>query len=276
MAITVKPTGSVVGAEIQGVDLSNDLNERDFTQINAAFAEYSVVFFRDQKITAEQHIRFSRRFGDLEIHMLGDKLLPGHPEIIVISNIVENGRLIGVADAGSNWHTDLSYMPKPSRCSVMHALEIPQRDGKALGSTLFAGSAAAYDTLPQTLKDELAGLKAYFRYKRIVKTREDREKMPDVIHPIIRTHPVTGRKCIYANQGPTIEIVGFSASESQALLEPLFEHATRSQFLYQHEWRVGDVLMWDNCSSQHRAIFDYALPQRRLMHRTTVAGTVPF
>jgi len=276
MTITVKPTGAVVGAEIKGVDLSNDLNERDFAQINAAFAEYAVVFFRDQNITAEQHIRFSRRFGDLEIHMLGDKLLPGYPEIIVISNIVENGRLIGVADAGSNWHTDLSYMPKPSRCSVMHALEIPQRDGKALGSTLFAGSAAAYDSLPQTLKDELAGLKAYFRYKRVVKTREDREKMPDVIHPIIRTHPVTGRKCIYANQGPTIDIVGFSASESRALLEPLFEHATRSQFLYQHEWRVGDVLMWDNCSSQHRAIFDYALPQRRLMHRTTVAGTAPF
>ena len=283
----VKPTGAVLGAEIRGVDLSRELDDSTFDAILKAFNEHEVVFFRDQTLTPEQHIAFSRRFGELERHVRLDCCRPGYPELFVVSNIVENGRPIGSRDAGLFWHSDLCYMKEPSRGSLLYAREVPMRDGKPLGDTLFASATAAYDALSDTTKSRIAKLKAvnsyekgYYRDRksgaRAPLTEEQKRKTPDVEHPIVRTHPYTGKKCLFVNEGYTSRISGLEASDGEALLAELLSHATEERFIYRHRWRVGDLLMWDNCATQHLAIPDYALPQRRLMERTTVMGTVPF
>ncbi len=247
-----------------------------------------VIFFRNQQLTPEQHIAFSRRFGELEHHVRKDCCRPGFPELFVVSNVVENGRPIGSQDAGLFWHSDLCYLKEPSRGSLFYAREVPRdADGKPLGDTMFASGSAAYAALPDTDKHTLAGLKAvnsyakgYYRDRnsgpRKPLTEEQKMRTPDVEHPIVRTHPYTGRKCLFLNEGYTSSIVGMSEPESHALLARLFEHSTRPEFVYRHQWRVGDFLIWDNCSTQHRAVMDYALPQRRRMERTTLVGSAPF
>jgi taurine dioxygenase len=212
--------------------------------------------------------------------------------VLIVSNIVENSRPIGNMDAGHHWHTDLSYLPLPSRCTILYAREVPHREGKAVGDTLFASTYAAYDALPAAMKQRLAGLKAIHSYvgqyqARAAKIRqaggvredlseEQQKKVPDVSHPIVRTHPYTGRKCLYVSAGLNTGIVGMSPEESRPLLQELFDHCVRPEFVYRHSWRVGDLVMWDNCSAQHCAVADYALPERRLMYRTTVIGSAPF
>ncbi len=279
-----------VGAEIAGVDLSKELDDDIFSQVRNAYYEHSIVVFRDQKLTPAQQIDFSRRFGELEIHVLKQYLLPGYPEIMVVSNILEDGKPIGLADTGrvAVWHTDLSYMKAPSAGSALYALEIPHNDaGEVVGDTLFASTFLAYDALSEDMKKRLEGLKAihhmtkgYDRDADAPPTRikyddNQRKQIPDQAHPIIRTHPVTRRKCIYVNKLCVSGIVGMSESESEPLLEDIYAHCTRPEFIYRHKWRVGDLLMWDNCSLLHLAEPDYALPQRRRMHRTTIRGSVP-
>jgi taurine dioxygenase len=213
---------------------------------------------------------------------------PEHPEIYVLSNIIENGKPVGIKDAGNYWHTDLSYTRAPSRGSIMYAIEVPEKDGAPLGDTQFASTAAAYDALSPELKEKLQGLKAIHRFwDRYLRERkaagsdvmisdERRAGTPDVVHPVVRTHPFTGRKCLYVNEGFTVGIVGMPEDESRALLKELFAHCTKPEFTYRHQWRVGDIVMWDNCATLHRATVDYALPQRRLMQRTTLTGTEVF
>ena len=272
-----------LGAEISGLDLSEPLDEATFRSVEQLFHERGVVVFRGQRLTPEQHIAFSRRFGDLEIHVATQYLKPGYPEILVVSNVIEDGRQIGLADAGQYWHSDLSYIAKPSRCSLLYALEVPIRDEVVLGETLFASAAHAYDTLPADLKLRLEGLVAIHRYGdryqrqqsaggRGALSDEQLKKVPDVRHPVVRRHPVTGRKVLFVNEGFTALIEGISSEESSALLQELCAHIVRPETLYTHRWQKGDVLMWDNCLTQHRAIRNYQLPLRRLMHRTTVAG----
>lgn len=288
---TVQPAKSVIGAEIVGLDLSQELTNETFNKVRDAYYRYSVIVFRDQKLTPEQHISFSRRFGELEIHVLKEYLLPRHPEILVISNIVENGKNIGLADAGrvAVWHTDMSYLKEPSAGSALYALEIPHDDaGRPLGNTLFASTAAAYDALPKSMKERLEGLKAIHHMTkgydnndggpatRIRYSAEERKNNPDVAHPIVRTHPITGRKCLYISELSVTGFVGMPLNESTPLLEDLFTHCVRPEFIYRHQWRVGDLLMWDNCSLQHNAVQNYSSHQRRLMHRTTLKGSVPF
>ncbi|NBR28633.1 MAG: TauD/TfdA family dioxygenase, partial [Betaproteobacteria bacterium] len=246
-----------------------------------------------------QQIEFSRRFGDLEIHVLKQFLHPQHPEILLISNIVENGKNIGIVDAGRYWHSDLCYKPVPSMGSTLYSIEVPRDEsGKILGDTLFASVACSYDALPDKLKQRVAGLKAlnslehtFDRTRKdadirteqvdtpeINRTRvaEEQKKLVEAIHPVIRTHPVTGRKCIFVNDSTTVKVLGVSDSESEDILGELRTRCIRQDFVFRHKWQVGDVLMWDNCATQHQAIADYALPQRRRMHRTTITGTVPF
>jgi taurine dioxygenase len=287
MTLTIRPCEAPLGAEIE-IDLSRPPSDEEFAAIEAAFHRHSVVFFRNQELTEEQHIAFSRRFGELEIHVLKQYLHPRHPEILMVSNVIEDGRPIGIADAGRYWHSDLSYVPAPSRCSLLYAREVPVADGRVLGDTLFASAAAAYDALPEATKRRIAGLKAVHRYGdryarmqasggvRAPLTDEQKRQTPDVVHPVVRTHPATGRKCLYVNEGFTVAILGLPEDESQGLLAELTAHAVRPDFVYRHNWRRGDLLMWDNCATQHLAVGDYALPQRRLMHRTTVRGGVPF
>jgi taurine dioxygenase len=284
-----KPLNSLFGVEIEDVDLAREIDDQTFARIEQAFNQRSVVLFRNQRITHAQHVDFSRRFGELEIHVLREYVRPEHPEIYVLSNIIENGKPVGIKDAGNYWHTDLSYTRAPSRGSIMYAIEVPHDDsGKPLGDTQFASTAAAYDALPPEMKEKLQGMKAihrfwdrYIRERRIagsdvVISDERRAGTPDVVHPVIRTHPFTGRKCLYVNEGFTIGLAGMPEDESRALLQALFAHCTKPEFTYRHQWRVGDVVMWDNCATLHRATVDYALPQRRLMQRTTLTGTEVF
>lgn len=286
--LSVHRSSAPLGAEIRGVDLSGDVGETVFREIVDIFHEHEVVYFRNQSLTPEQHVAFSRRFGELEHHVRKDCCRPGYPELFVVSNVLENGKPIGSQDAGLFWHSDLCYMKEPSRGSLFYAREVPvDAQGKPLGDTMFASGSAAYDALPDSDKRRLEGLKAvnsyakgYYRDRksgpRKELTEEQKQRTPDVEHPIVRTHPHTGRKCLFLNEGYTSSIVGMSARESDALLARLFEHCTRPEFVYRHQWRVGDFLIWDNCSTQHRAVMDYALPQRRRMERATLVGSAPF
>jgi taurine dioxygenase len=281
----VTKSGAACGAEI-ACDLAQDVDEEAFLEIERAFHDNIVVVFRRQTLSSEQQIEFSRRFGELEIHIVKKYLLPGHPEILLISNIRnEQGEHIGLADAGFTWHSDTSYRRRPSRCSLLYAKEVPQRDGRPLGDTVFANAIAAYEALPETMKRRLDGLKAIHRYSarrrvddspRPKLTQAQLDETPDIAHPIVRTHPFTGRKSLYITAGECIGIEGMPHDEAVDLIAELDAHCVRPEFLYRHKWQVGDLLMWDNTSSMHLAICDYALPERRLMHRTTVIGTVPF
>jgi taurine dioxygenase len=285
MKIAATRMGDACGAEIN-FDLSTELDDQAFREIDEAFHENIVICFRQQKLSNERHIEFSRRFGQLEIHVLKKYLLPNYPEILLISNIkAENGDNIGLADAGFTWHTDVSYLKRPSWCSLLYAKEVPYRDGNALGDTLFTNTRAAYEALPDVMKRRLAGLKAIHRYserKRVANsprsklTKQQLEETPDVSHPIVRTHARTGRKSLYVTAGECIGIEGLPNDEGIALIEELHAHCLRPEFQYRHKWQLGDLLMWDNAASMHLAICDYELPERRLMHRTTVAGEVPF
>ena len=281
--MNVQHSAAPLGAEIRGLDLAQPLDETTFRAIEDVFHDRGVVIFRDQQLTEEEHIAFSRRFGELEIHVAKQYLKPGHPEILVLSNVIENGRNVGVADGGQFWHSDLSYVANPSRCSLLYALEVPTQDGRVLGETLFASAVHAYDTLPDRLNVRLEGARAVHRYADRYKmqqdaggreplTEEQLKEVPDVSHPVIRVHPVTGRKVLFVNEGFTVYVEGMPKTESDSLLQELFAHIARLEALYTHQWRQGDLLMWDNCLVQHRAIRDYELPLRRLMHRTTVAG----
>ena len=285
MQLSVTKSGGACGAEI-AFDLARDIDDATFRDIERAFHDNIVVVFRGQHLSHERHIEFSRRFGELEIHIVEKYLLPGFPEILLISNIRdEHGENIGLADAGFTWHTDTSYRRRPSRCSLLYAREVPQRDGRPLGDTVFANTIAAYEALPESMKGHLAGLKAIHRYaarRRVADsprpklTQAQLEETPDIAHPIVRTHPYTGRKALYVTAGECVGIEGMPEDEAVDLIAELDAHCVRPEFLYRHKWQVGDLLMWDNTSAMHLAICDYALPERRLMHRTTVIGTVPF
>ena len=284
MKPVVTKIGAACGAEIV-CDLAQDIDEATFREIEAAFHDNIVVFFRRQNLSNERHIEFSRRFGELEVHIVKKYLLPGYPEILLISNIRdERGEHIGLADAGFTWHSDTSYRRRPSRCSLLYAKEVPQRGGQPLGDTVFANAIAAYEALPEGMKKRLAGLKAIHRYsarRRVADsprpklTQAQLDETPDIAHPIVRTHPYTGRKSLYVTAGECVGIEGMPEEEGVDLIAELDAHCVRPEFLYRHKWQVGDLLMWDNTSSMHLAICNYALPERRLMHRTTVIGTVP-
>jgi taurine dioxygenase len=285
MAIPVRKCDAACGAELM-VDLSAPIDEPTFGEIERLFHENIVVFFRDQHLSTEQHIAFSRRFGELEIHIVEKYLLPGHPEVLLISNVKNKaGEHIGLADAGFTWHSDTSYRRCPSRCSLLYAKEVPVHDGEPLGDTVFANTIAAYEALPELMKRRLAGLRAIHRYamrRRVADsprpklTQAQLDETPDVAHPIVRTHPHTGTKALYVTAGECIGIEGMPDDEALDLIAELDAWCVRPEFCYRHRWREGDLVMWDNASAMHLAICDYALPQRRLMHRTTVIGSQPF
>jgi taurine dioxygenase len=261
------------------------MDDRQFREIEAAFHDNIVVVFRGQTLSNDRHIEFSRRFGELEIHIVRKYLLADHPEILRISNIRgEDGDLIGLADAGLTWHTDTSYLQRPSRCSLLHAKEVPVRDGQVIGDTIFTNTIAAYEALPNGMRRTLAGRKAIHRYserKRIENsprpklTKAQLAATPDVAHPVVRTHKGTGRKALYVTEGECIGIEGMPEEDGRPLISELHAHCIKPEFQYRHKWQVGDLLMWDNATSMHLAICDYQLPERRLMYRTTVTGEVP-
>jgi taurine dioxygenase len=282
--LSIQPFDAALGAEINGLDLAESLDDRTFAAVERAYNEHSLLLFRNQQLTPEQHIAFSKRFGDLQIHVLDQWCHPEHPELLIVSNIKDGERHVGIYNAGRYWHTDLSYMQAPSRGSLLYALEIPTTDGRALGDTLFASTAAAYDALSESMQKRIADLRATFslahqRAKLLaqgdtgsVLTEEQLAKTPVATHRIVHKHPVTGRTCLFVNEGHAIEILDLPSDEGAELLQELCEHSTQPEFVYRHRWAVGDLLMWDNLATQHLAIFDYALPQRRYLLRTTLEG----
>ena len=274
-----------LGAEITGIDVSR-LSKEQVAAVSDAFHEHQVIVFRDQSLTPEQHIAFSRHFGGHEIHISRKFLLPEHPEILVLSNRKENGEYIGVENAGDYWHSDLSYMEKPSLGSLLYALEVPPEGG----DTEWANQYTAYETLPEETRKRLDGLKARHSFNRFrnprvhipdhamkgARERYEAISPDDAIHPVARTHPVTGRKALYVSPRFTIGIEGLPDAEGQELLEELFAHMTRPEFIYHHKWRLGDLLFWDNRCLAHLACRGIPDGQIRHMHRTTVSGDVPF
>lgn len=278
--IEIARTGAALGAEIRGVDLAEDIDDETFGAIERAFNEYGVIFFRSQQITPPQQVAFTRRFGEIEFNIFGERWsVPGSPEIVVVSNVTEDGNPIGVRRAGEHWHSDMCYSARPPRGTMLYALEVPGLFGLPLGDTEFASAAAAWDALPETLKQKIDGRRAAFdftgRKRAFPPTQQEIDRNPPVTHPIVRTHAYTGRRCLYAMRDDCIGIEGMEQSEADALICALADHIVKPAFIYRHQWRAGDLLMWDNCTVQHRAIQDYDLPQRRLMHRTTMGGAVP-
>jgi taurine dioxygenase len=276
----VRNAEAPIGAEITGIDLSREVADAEFERILGVLHDRGVIVIRDQHLDEAQQVRFARRFGELQKILFSEHLVAGFPELFLISNIVENGKPIGNTDAGRFWHTDGAYLPKPHNYSMLYAIEVPRKEGLAVGDTFFAGMAAAYDALGRETKARIDGKRAVHsighRYETktgaagdvVKRTREH----PPVSHPVAIRHPATGRLCLYVTEGYTSGIEGLSDDEARPLLEELCRHAVRPEFQYRHRWREGDLLIWDNRATQHRATFDYALPQRRLMRRATVAG----
>ena len=278
MALDINPTGATAGAEIRGIDLTITLDDNTYQRLNWALGKYGVVFFRGQSLSPEQHMALTLRFGALEPNTFGKTHgLEGHPGIVLISNVEQGGHEIGVKGAGDKWHSDMCYTAKPPRGTILYAREVPVQDGLALGDTCFAATHAAYDALPKAMKQRLDGVRANFDFagrKRLSPiTQEQIDAFPPVTHPIVRTHPLTGRKCLYVMRDDCNGIDGIDGSEADQLIAALADHIVRPAFVYRHQWRSGDLLIWDNCTVQHMAIQDYALPNRRLMHRTTFAAT---
>lgn len=292
--ITVTRIGKHCGARITGVDLSKPLDDNSFDQVSKAFFDNEVVFFPGQNLTPDQQIAFTRRFGVLEHHVRKEARLGDHPEIFILSNKLDaQGNAIGAMDAGRFWHSDLSYRTEPSLLSALYALEIPVKDGKPLGDTHFATSTAAYSALPEDLRQQLESLRNIHSYReyrlknyaaqqdderrgiRTVQehapTPEQLASVPDMATPVVRVHPVTGRKGLFVNEGHTWKMEGMPDAEGNALLRRLYDHITSPEFIYTHSWTPGDLLMWDNIAVQHKATFDYD-PLPRLLYRTTVRG----
>ncbi|WPO98217.1 TauD/TfdA family dioxygenase [Pseudomonas sp. HR96] len=279
----IRPLAGHVGAEIIGLDLTRPLNDADFARVHRAHLDHHVVVFRDQRITPQQQIDFSRRFGVLQIHVLKQFLLAGHPEILIVSNIVEDGKPLGLGDAGKYWHSDLSYKELPSLGSMLHAQELPSEGG----DTLFADMHRAWDTLPAHLRSAVEGRQAVHSYTarysegknaanwRPTLTAEQLAQVVTVTHPVVRTHPENGRKALFVSEGFTTHIVGLPDDESRDLLAQLYAHSVLPDNVYRHRWQPHDMVFWDNRSLIHLAA---GCPDhlRRKLYRTTIQGDAPF
>lgn len=279
----IRPFSGAVGAEIIGLDLAKPVNAEDFILIHHAHLEHHVLVLRDQRISPEQQIAFSRRFGQLQIHVLKQFLLTGHPEILIVSNIIENGHNIGLGDAGKFWHSDLSYKELPSLGSMLHAQELPSEGG----DTLFADMHKAWDAVPQALRKQVEGRSAAHSYTaRYAETKfegnwrptlsaEQLAQVQEVIHPVVRTHPENGRKALFVSEGFTTRIVGLPDDESRDVLQQLYALSVLEQNIYRHQWQPHDLVFWDNRSLIHLATGCPAHLRRKLF-RTTIQGDAPF
>lgn len=280
MGMEVRPASPATGAEILGADIGAGLDDGEFAAIRAALDRHGVIVLRNQTLTPEKQVAFTRRFGEPEFNFNAARFgIDGSPEIYLISNIVEHGAPVGTRRAGETWHTDMSYAERPAGATMLYAVEVPVLHGLVLGDTCFANAAAAWDALPCAMQEEIDGLRGIFDFRGRKRSSpvsaEDIAQYPPVEHPIVRTHPRTGRKSLYIARDDCTGIVGRDEDASRGLIEALADHIVRAEFIYQHRWQVGDVVVWDNCTVQHRAVQDYDLPQRRLMWRTTVKGDIP-
>jgi taurine dioxygenase len=275
------PGAPELGAEIADVDLRT-IDDATFAAIHQAWIDHQVLLFRGQTLTDHDLIAFSRRLGDLDhapIQENGQRIANGMPEIYVVSNVIENGVEIGSLGYGEAvWHTDMSYLRAPPKASMLYALEIPP----AGGDTSFVDMYSAFDALPERLRQRAAGLRVkhdgtynsggYVR-QGVTPTNDPREA-PGTLHPLVCTHPESGRRMLYLGRRRMAWLEGYDLAESDALLDEIWTHATQAPFVWTHQWRVGDLVLWDNrCTMHRRDPFDAAT--RRIMHRTQVKGSAP-
>ena len=271
-----------LGAQVLGLDLAQALSQGDFQRLHHAHLDHHVLVFRDQRITPQQQVDFSRRFGPLQIHVLRQFQLPTQPEVLIISNIVENGQPVGLGDAGHFWHSDLSYKEVPSLGSMLHAQELPDEGG----DTVFANMHLAWESLPAALRHAVRGARAEHSYLsqyeelrrrnpwRPALTQAQIDEVQPVTHPVVRVHPETGRRALFVSEHFTTRIVGLPDDESRALLDELFAHSVRPEHLYVHRWQPHDLVFWDNRSLMHLAT-GCPPDQRRKLYRTTIEGDAP-
>jgi taurine dioxygenase len=277
------PTREVLGANVEGIDLAQPLGPAEFGAILRALGEHGVLCFPRQALEASQIKAFSERFGGLQSSLTGTYCEPGMPEVMILSNIVEDGKPLGLADAGQDWHTDMSYNDLIGFTNVLYGIKIPRRRGKALGNTVFANMHAAYDGLSDDLKERLRGMTATHDFNKFWEemrqrpgstrpplTPEQRAKRPPAVHPVFMTHPITGRQVLYCNPGYVTRINELDEVESDRVLTQLFEHQLRPAYQYAHHWTEGDVLMWDHIGTLHNAIPDYGPDEHRLIKRCQV------
>ncbi|MEM7748447.1 MAG: TauD/TfdA family dioxygenase [Pseudomonadota bacterium] len=286
MDIETRPINPNIGVEIRGVDLSQPLPDDVLEQVRTAWLDNVIAVFPEQDIGDDEHIAFSRQLGELEVLNMSALELDGRPEIYEATNLDKNNDLmvddnpvLAINRGNQKWHSDSSFKKVPANASMLHAYIVPgENDG---GETEFANMVAAYDALDDATKERCEGkicLHDFYWSRRDIQerafTQEERDSIPPVRHPLIRVHPETGRKAIYVGSHAR-EIEGMDFDEGRELIERLIEHGTRPEFTYQHKWRVGDLVLWDNRTSLHRGMaFDDRKVKRRL-HRTTIAGDGP-
>ena len=282
----VTKSGETLGATIEGLDLAQPLSPDEFDEVLRALGRFGVVRFPRQELSGRQLADFSARFGKLEINIANAFQEPGIPEVMILSNIVENGKPIGLADAGQDWHTDMSYSRTIALANVLYGIKIPRRGGKALGTTEFANMHAAYDGLPAEMKRDLEGMTVLHDFNKFWEmmrsrgsprpplTEAQRKAKPPVSHPIFLTHPITGRRVLYANPGYSVRINELPQKESEEMLEFLFEHQLKPEYRYAFHWQEGDVLMWEDIGTIHNAVADYGSDEHRLVKRCQVMATM--
>ena len=281
--VTVKRLTGAIGAELSGIELTGPDYDNIFPAVHEAFLENAVVVLRGQDLDPAQLVAFSKKFGKLESHVLSQFNNKDHPEVLYISNVKDKGKPIGAINAGQYWHSDLSYMNKPTQASLLHSKEIPSYGG----DTMFVNMRKAYEDLSDAMKAFLDPLTAVHDYTnaydtffkdipdRPPLTDAEKAKVPPVVHPVIRTHPETGAKALYVNPGFTRRINELSSEESRAILDYLFRHFQQPKYIYRHTWAEGDLVIWDNRCTCHFAVADYDMNENRHMIRCSVEGDVP-
>jgi alpha-ketoglutarate-dependent taurine dioxygenase len=278
--VTIKPHAHGFGAEISGIRIADGITDAEFAVIHQAFLDHKVLIFRDQPLEDAPHQAFAARFGEVDGHINKSTRQKGMPNVQVFSNVLADGKTTGVHPEKGTlvWHTDKSYTATPSLTTVLRSPAIASKGG----NTLFADTARAYDALPEETKSKLAGLRAVHDWGRSrlksgerPATEEEMAAAPPVEHPIVRTHPETGRKAIYVGNHAS-HVVGKPVAEGEVLLAELEAHATKPEFVYRHKWQVNDVLMWDNRCTMHCVEPYDAAKEKRAVHRVVVKGDKPF
>ena len=269
--IQVRRLSPVIGARVEGIDLARPLGNQQFQEIHDAPMAHLVLFFPDQRLTVDQHVAFSRRFGKPMIHPAAKQEIAGHPEIRVV-RADESSKIV----AGDAWHSDMSCEANPPMGSALYMTEVPPDSG---GDTLFANMYAAFEALAPPIRDMLRGFTAIHSSAHVYSSpfydKDGEKRVPQAEHPVVRMHPVTGRECLFVNAGFTTRIVGLSQLESDSLLTMLFRHCEAPAFQCRLHWGEGGLALWDNRCAQHHAVFDY-WPHRRYGHRVTIGGDAPF
>lgn len=281
MKLATRPIHPLFGVEILDCTISAAMDQAEFQALRDELDRNSLVLVRGQDVSPADHEAFTKRFRELEYHVMLEHTFPDHPGVMILTNAVEGGKPLGAHKVGWHWHTDLTYYPRPCDMTTLLGIEIPPEGG----DTLFCSLIAAYEALPEEEQRYLATLEAVhsYMYMRGIKypnagplSEEQLARVRDVVHPLIRQHPANGRRALYVSEYIIKNIVGMEMAESQALLTRLIAHATQDRLVYRHRWQVGDFILWDNRAMMHQATPYDDVSYRRRLHRTMTAGDVPF